>query len=84
MTVFITPSHGQPCAILRGFIAISGEWMLLCKEVVMGESSPHITMQCIPTFAVLWCSCRCQCAVAQLKPRQVNHSNLHDMANSII
>ena len=36
--------HGQPHAIFGGFISISGGWMLLYKESVIGEYSPHVTM----------------------------------------
>ena len=39
---FITPTHGHPHAVFRGFISISGGWMLLCKELIVAEESPHI------------------------------------------
>ena len=33
--VCVTPTHGQPHTIFRGYISISGGWMLLCKEFFM-------------------------------------------------
>ena len=47
---FITPPHWQPQAVFRGFSSISGGWMLLCKELIMAEESPHMSMQCIASF----------------------------------
>ena len=43
---FITLHLGQPHTIFGGFISIFGRWMLSCKEFVVVENSPHITMQC--------------------------------------
>ena len=37
LTLFVTPSHGQPHAIFGGFKSSSGGWMLLCKERAMPE-----------------------------------------------
>ena len=39
----------QPHAVFGGFTSISGAWMLICKELIMAEDSPHITMQLIRT-----------------------------------
>ena len=33
--VCVTSPHGQPHTIFRGFISVSGGWMLLCKELSM-------------------------------------------------
>lgn len=43
----ITPPHGQPCTIFKGWVSISGGWILLSKELIniMAEDSPYITMQ---------------------------------------
>ena len=47
---FITLLHRQPRAIFGGFVRLSGEMMLLHKEFIVAEDSPHITMQRITTF----------------------------------
>ena len=53
MTIFFFFSHifnallGQPHAIFRGFIAISGGWTVLCKEFITVEDSPRITVSAI-------------------------------------
>ena len=47
---FITLPPVQLYAIFRGFISISGEWVLLCKELITAEDSSYITIQCITTF----------------------------------
>ena len=41
--IFSTSSHGQPHAVMGGFISISGELVLLCDEFIMAADSPHIT-----------------------------------------
>ena len=50
VVVLITPPHGQPHTVFGGFISVSRVRMLLCKEPIMAEDSPHITMQCVTTF----------------------------------
>ena len=37
---FLTPPHGQLCAIFRGFISISGGWTLLCEEPIIADDIP--------------------------------------------
>ena len=50
-TVFLlTLPHVQPHAVFRGFTSLSAEWPLLCKEIILAENSPHITMECITTL----------------------------------
>ena len=48
----ITPPCGQPHVVFRGFISISRGWMLLCREFIMAENSPHVIVQRITTFYV--------------------------------
>ena len=36
------PQHGQPLAVFGRRMYISGRWMLLCKEPIVAEDSPHI------------------------------------------
>ena len=53
VSIFLfTLPHGQPGAICRGFISISGRWILRCNELVMAKDSPDITVQCIEHFNV--------------------------------
>ena len=51
LTIFITPSPGQPHTIFRGFTTVSGGWMLLCEECIRDcKDRAHTTMQCVITF----------------------------------
>ena len=36
--------HGQLHAVFRGLISISGGWVLLCKELIVADDDPHMTM----------------------------------------
>ena len=40
LTIFISLPHRQPHAIFRGFISVSGSWMLFRKEHMMLEDGP--------------------------------------------
>ena len=42
---FITPPLGQPRAVFGGVTSNSGGRMLLCKEAVVAEDSPRITVK---------------------------------------
>ena len=51
--IILWPCHlGSHTHVFIGCIFISGRWMLLmsCKELLMAENSPHITMQCMTTL----------------------------------
>jgi len=50
--------HDYHTPSFRGFISISGGWILLCKQLIVAKDSPCITMP--------WC----QCSVTHPKPRQ--------------
>ena len=41
----LVPSHGQSHTIFQGFISISGGWKGSCKELIVAEDSPHVTVQ---------------------------------------
>ena len=43
-SLFLLPPNGQPHTVFEGFISLSGEWMLLWKELIIAEYSPHITI----------------------------------------
>ena len=46
----ITLSHGQPLLSLEDLSPfLEGGYWLLCKELVMAEPGPHISMQCVAT-----------------------------------
>lgn len=36
-----TPPHGQPRAVVGGFISNSGGWVLLCRKPIMAKKSSH-------------------------------------------
>ena len=56
--VTIFPLSYHLSSHLRGFMSISREWMLLCKELIMAEDSPHVTF-----LTQSWSLCWCQCIV---------------------
>ena len=48
-----TPPHGQPRAVVGGFISSSGGWILLCRKSIMAEKSSH---NCVQRVATFYCS----------------------------
>ena len=44
VAVLSTPPPGQPHAVFGWFFSLSGGWILICKEFIMAEDSPHITI----------------------------------------
>ena len=61
VAVVINLLCGQPHAIFGGCFSISGGWMLLRRELIMAEDSPH---------SLPWCSCWHQGVVAHLRSGQ--------------
>ena len=49
--IYITPTiRRSHIPSSEDFPALSGGWMMLCKELIMAGDIPHITMQRIRTF----------------------------------
>ena len=55
--VCVTSPHGQPHTIFRGFISVSGGWMLLCKELFMTLCSAcgHFSIALVILLASVCC-----------------------------
>ena len=53
--LFVTLTHGQPHAVFRGIFPFLEDGCCYARGliIIMAEDSPHITMQCIPTFIVV-------------------------------
>ena len=53
--LFVTLTHGQPHAVFRGMFPFLEDGCCYARGliIIMAEDSPHITMQCIPTFIVV-------------------------------
>ena len=62
--------------IIKCYLTITGRWILLFKEVIMADDSPHITMQSIITFECSLVFLLCHCAVTA-QPK----ANLRDIEN---
>ena len=64
MTIFFTPPPGRPHDVFRRFLSISGGWKLLCKEFIVAEDSPCVTIQHMTTCSLCvlaGVSAMCQC-----------------------
>ena len=55
--ISITSQDVQPRAVFGGCLYICGGWTMLCKEPIMDEDSPYITIQRITAFSSQFRSC---------------------------